>query len=248
MTAEGSLACRSADCMTQLRFGCDDMRRTLPAQRHYALAACGFSRLAVATHPTSLHIAVRKGIARFARNVHFVCRKLQCAVFNARIHGQMQPLALALIVGAACCSMHRRLRRRAGLGRRRLRQHHMALDHGRLELCIAALPALCCRWSSLEMRREPVAAGGLPGSRLGGLLNACVPHPVHAGQHRTRPQLTRHFVTRETRWNNRSLAALALACNHHAAGPVHRAQLDLPLLGIAELHISNRRAPVTAQT
>ena len=47
--------------------------------------------------PCRLHVAMRKGVARLLRYIHFVRRQLQAAIRNARIQRQVQPLAVALV-------------------------------------------------------------------------------------------------------------------------------------------------------
>jgi hypothetical protein len=133
--AEGGLAGR----LVQLRLGGNHVRRPLPAQSHtlpwpacraaFCPAACLPDRCPDRNRsrsPSRCRAQTRRPIPR---NVHLVRGKLQAAVFHARIQRQVQPLARALIDGAA--------RRgpqgaggwlRAGLGRRLLRQHHMAID------------------------------------------------------------------------------------------------------------------------
>ncbi len=84
--------------------------------------------------PGCLHVAVRKGVARLLRYIHFLRRQLQAAILDARIQRQVQPLAPALIHRFAGRGAQRRLRLRAGLCRRLLEEHHMPIQLGRLHI------------------------------------------------------------------------------------------------------------------
>lgn len=170
-------------------------------------------RLRVLIEPTGLDVAVGEGISGYAGEIDAVGFELEAAVFDTGAEGQVQPLAGALVDGAAGGGADGSRGRRIGLGRRLLDEDNVALEDCRLGLAGAAVRRHVVVGGLGRGRGEAgfevVSGGGLADSGGGGFLDAGVACAGHLGQGGIGAEEASHFVSRQTRGSGRLVAALA---------------------------------------